>query len=192
MHYLLSRNETIIERLDLDYHCLRSTLHLFNYKLLYENSDKSKRILAPILDYLAYVCQLENISAVQGGNLRKNVLEAYQARDLTNELKEHFLDTANKLDESRGKVRALPSGIFSFVQFILIVLAGTTLVGLWIMLIFEPSSFNPLFFAFYAVLSIFFVLFFAYISDLKRIDTFFVIFPAYEFLKWQFMVLSLI
>jgi hypothetical protein len=192
MHYLLSRNETIIERLDLDYHCLRSTLHLFNYKLLYENSDKSKRILAPILDYLAYACQLWYISAVQGGYLRKNVLEASQLFANEEKLKEHFLDTAKKLDESQGKVRVLPSGLFEFVFVILILLAGTTLVGLWIKLIFEPSSFNPLFFAFYAVLSFFFVLFFAYIYDLKRIDTFFVILPPYDFLKWQFMVLSLI
>ncbi len=184
MHYLLSRNETIIERLGLDYHCLRSTLHLFNYKPLYENPDKSKKILAPILDYLAYVCQLWYISAVQGGYLRKNVLEASQ---FEGKLKEHFLDTAKKLDESQGKVRALPSGLFEFVLFILIVLAGTTLLGLWIKLIFEPSSFNPLFFAFYAVLSFFFVLFFAYIYDLKRIDAFVVIPRPYDFLKWQFI-----
>ena len=187
MHYLLSRNETIIERLGLDYHCLRSTLHLFNYKPLYENPDKSKKILAPILDYLAYVCQLWYISAVQGSPLRKNVLEASQLFANEEKLKEHFLDTAKKLDESRGEVRVLPSGFFEFVLFILIVLAGTTLVGLWITLIYEPTSFNPLFFAFYAVLSIFFVLFFAYIYDLKRIDAFVVILRPYDFLKWQFI-----
>jgi hypothetical protein len=166
---------------------LRSTLHLFNYKPLYENPDKSKKILAPILDYLAYVCQLWYISAVQGGYLRKNVLEASQFFANEEKLKEHFLDTAKKLDESQGKVRVLPSGLFNFVFFILIVLAGTTLLGLWIKLIFEPSSFNPLFFAFYAVLSFFFVLFFAYIYDLKRIDAFFVMPRPYDFLKWQFI-----
>ena len=96
MHYLLSRNETIIERLGLDYHCLRSTLHLFNYKPLYENPDKSKKILAPILDYLAYTCQLWYISAVQGGHLRKNVLDASQFFANEEKLKEHFLETAKK------------------------------------------------------------------------------------------------
>jgi hypothetical protein len=187
MHYLLSRNETIIERLGLDYHCLRSTLHLFNYKPLYKNPDKSKKILGPILDYLAYICQHWYISAVQGGQLRKNVLEAWPLFANEEKLKEHFLETAKKLDESQGKVRVLPSGLFIFVLVILIVLAGTTLVGLWIKLICEPSFFNPLFFAFYLVLTFFFVLFFAYIYDLERIDTFFVILRPYDFLKWQFI-----
>ena len=191
MHYLLSRNETIIERLGLDYHCLRSTLHLFNYKPLYENPDKSKKILAPILDYLAYVCQLWYISAVQGGYLRKNVLEASQLFANEEKLKEHFLDTAKKLDESQGKVRALPSGLFEFVLVILIILTGITLSGVWFKLIFEPymlaCSFNLLFFVFYAALTIFFVLFFAYIYDLKRIDAFFVMHRPYDFLKWQFI-----
>jgi hypothetical protein len=39
----------------LDYHCLRFTLRLFNYKPLYENPDKSKKILAPILDHLLHL-----------------------------------------------------------------------------------------------------------------------------------------
>lgn len=191
MHYLLSRNETIMVRLGLDYHCLRSTLHLFNYKPLYENPDKSKKILAPILDYLAYVCQLWYISAVQGGYLRKNVLEASQFFANQEKLKEHFLDTAKKLDESQGKVRALPSGLFEFVLVILIILTGITLSGVWFKLIFEPymlaSSFNLLFFVFYAALTIFFVFFFAYIYDLKRIDAFCVVLRPYDYLKWQFI-----
>ena len=191
MHYLLSRNETIIERLGLDYHCLRSTLHLFNYKPLYENPDKSKKILAPILDYLAYVCQLWYISAVQGSHLRKNVLEAQRIFGHQEELKEHFLDTAKKLDESQGKVRALPSGLFEFVLVILIILTGITLSGVWFKLIFEPymlaSSFNLLFFVFYAALSFFFVLFFFFIYDLKRLDAFCMCPRVYDLLKWLFI-----
>ena len=190
-HYLLIRNEKIIGHMGTDYHHLRATLHLFNYKPLYENPDKSKKILGPILDYLAYVCQLWYIPAVQGSYLRKNVLEAWRIFDYKKELKEHFLDTAKKFEESRGEVRAFPSGLFMFVLVILILLAGTTLSGVWFKLIYEPymlaSSFNLLFFVFYAALTIFFVLFFAYIYDLKRIDAFFVIPRPYDFLKWQFI-----
>ncbi len=185
--YMLTRNEKIIRHLGTDYHHLRDTLYLFNFEPLYKNPDKSKKILGPIFDYLAYVCQLWYIPAVQGGHLRKEVLEAYQAHDLTNELKEHFLDTAKKFEESRGEVRAFPSGLFGFVLVILILLAGTTLVGLWITLIYEPTSFNLLFSVFYAALSIFFVLFFFFIYDLKRLDAFFVILLINNLLKWLFI-----
>jgi hypothetical protein len=157
--YLLTRNEKIIGHMSADYQHLRDTLYLFNSEQLYENPDKSKKILGPIFDYLAWVCQLWYIPAVQGGYLRKAVLEAYQADDLKEELKEHFLDTAKKFEESRGGVRAFPSGLFGFVLVILILLAGISLVGLWIRLIYL-TSFNLLFFVFYLALSIFFVLFF--------------------------------
>jgi micrococcal nuclease len=183
--YLLTRNEKIIGHMSADYQHLRDTLYLFNSEQLYENPDKSKKILGPIFDYLAWVCQLWYIPAVQGGYLRKAVLEAYQADDLKEELKEHFLDTAKKFEESRGGVRAFPSGLFGFVLVILILLAGISLVGLWIRLIYL-TSFNLLFFVFYLALSIFFVLFFFFIYDLKRLDAFFAIPRINHLLKWLF------
>jgi ABC-type multidrug transport system fused ATPase/permease subunit len=196
MHYLLTRNETIMEHMGTDYHHLRAALHLFNYKPLYRNSEESKKILGPILDYLAYVCQFWYIPAVQGSHLRINVLKAprrvftYEG-EYKEQLRQHFLDTAKKFDESRGTVRALPKGLFEFGLLLLLVLAGITLSGVWIKLVYGPyiltSSFDCLFFGFYAALAFFFVLFFAFIYDIKRLDAFFVKPHVYDLLKWQFI-----
>jgi hypothetical protein len=178
-NYLLMRNETITKRLGLDYHCLRSILHLFNHEKMFKNPDVSKKILGPILDYLAYVCQLWYIPAVQGQHLRKNVLKALPGKNL----KEHFLDTAKHLDESRGQVRVLPKYLFPFVVCILFLLAGITLCGILIKLIHEPTL---ILFIFYTALLIFYALFFALIYMLYQTDIYFIP-KIMTLLKWLFI-----
>lgn len=184
-HYLLSYNEKVIDSLSQDYHRLRSTLHLFNYEPLYRNPYRSSKILGPILAYIACICQLWYIPALQGSTVIKNVLEASHFFSFNEELKKHFLDAAKDLIESRERARALPKGLFVFALIILILLAVITLAGLWIKLICEPACFELLSFVFYVAFSIFFVLFFAFIYDLKRLDAFFIYPPVYDFLKWH-------